>query len=67
MRSGHTRPSGCGRLASSACAHRTQGAFTADFPGSASSRIAMTVSSSGENANRLAARSATPISNLITI
>jgi hypothetical protein len=27
----------------------------------------MTVSSSGENANRLAARSATPISNLITI
>jgi hypothetical protein len=56
-----------GRAASSACAQRIQGAFTAVLPGSASSLIAVIVSQSGDVAKRVAARSATPISSVIMI
>ena len=61
--SGHTRGIRSGRRSSSARAQRTQGRFTADGPGLASSGIALVVSLSGEIANLVAARSATSSSS----
>jgi len=64
MSSGHTRGSRSGRHSSSDRAQRTQGKFTAARLGRASSETARSVSTSGDIANLVAARSATSSSSV---